>query len=163
MAKQAYFYFGSGLPGQYTGLSPTFIAFNMGGLTAIPAPGITEFYASGMTGVYGFQFGATANVVFIIDGGATLASSNVRYIVGSLDPVLSVDLSIGYSTDSFGNTATDPTTLFGQAKRNQEFNEGDKAFTNSTGLWDVSNRGSTTLLFEKQLTNTPNGANSVQS
>ena len=161
MSKQAYFYFGSGLPGQYTGLSPTFIAFNMGGITAIAAPGITEFATAGMTGVYGFQFGATASVAFIIDGGSTLTSSNIRYIVGNLDPVLSIDQSIGYQTDSFGNTATDPTTLFGQAKRNQEFNEGDKAFAVSTGYWDNFNRGSTTLLFEKVLSTGPNGSTSV--
>ena len=67
MAKQFFFYFGNGLPGSYTGLSPSFIIFNMAGVTLTP-PGITEFVGSGATGIYGFQYGSTVGAAFVIDG-----------------------------------------------------------------------------------------------
>lgn len=160
MSKQFYFYFGNQLPGAYTGLSPTFLIFNVGGITPATPPGITEFASAGATGIYGFQYGATASVAFVIDGGATLIVSSVRYITGALDPVLSIDQSIGFASDSFGTSLTDPTTLFGHAKRNLERYEGAKVFTKSGGVWDVFSRGSTTLLFEKTLTNTASTATS---
>lgn len=165
MSKQFYFYFGNALPASYTGLQPTMIIFNVNGFSAAPAPGITEFASSGATGIYGFQYGSTASVAFVIDGGATLTTSSIRYITGSIDPVMSVDQSIGYSSDSFGSTASDPTTLFGKANRNQEVQEGDKVFTKATGLWDNYNRatlkGNTTLLFEKALANNTSNATSI--
>lgn len=182
MAKQFYFYFGSGLPGSYTGLSPTFVIFNVGGISAAPAPGITEFVSSGATGIYGFQYGITASVAFVIDGGATLTSANIRYITGSIDPVMSVDQTIGYApsttlgpttalgyadrvnnaigytTDSFGSTLSDPVSVMGYAKRHLEFNEGNMVFTKATGTWDIYSRGSSTLLREKALSNTTSSA-----
>ena len=157
MSKLFYLSFGNQNPASYTGLSPTFTLFSWNGLTALVGPTITELPVG--SGIYQFQAGTTQSIAFVCDGGMTLAN-NVRYIVGSLDPVLSIDQTIGYATDSFGNTATDPTTLFGQAKRNQEFNEGDKVFTKATGLWDIFNRGSSTLLIEKSLTNTTTQATS---
>jgi hypothetical protein len=160
MAKQFYFYFGNANPGTYTGLSPTFIIFNISGMSATPAPGITEFFGTGATGIYGFQYGSTASAAFVIDGGSTLTISSIRYIVGSIDPVMSVDQSIGYQTDSFGSTNADPTTLFGQVKRAQEFNEGNKVYTKSNGLWDIYSRGSSALLREKALVNSTTSATS---
>lgn len=69
---------------------------------------------------------------------------------------------IGNTTSSFGNSTTDPATVFGYLKRQQEFNEGDSNFNKTTGIWDVFNRaaasGVTTLLVEKVLTD---GANTV--
>ena len=165
MSKLFYFTFGSGgqNPNVYTGLSPTFIVFSQNGNTPLTSPTIAELTPG--SGIYGFTSGTTASIALIIDGGATLSTlsstSSFRYIRDAIDPILAVDQSVGYNTDSFGSTASDPTTLFGQAKRNQEFNEGDKYFTKSTGLWDNYNRGSTTLLFEKALTNTTTSATST--
>ena len=153
MSKQFYFTFGSGNPASYSGLSPSMILFLQNGITALIGPTLTELTPG--TGIYGFQYGTTASMVFVIDGGITLApTSSIRYITGSIDPVLAVDQSIGYSTDSYGSTAADPSTIFGKVNRNQEFQEGDKYFVKSTGVWDIYNRGSTTLLIEKVLTNT---------
>lgn len=81
-------------------------------------------------------------------GGVTYSAVGVSAILGR----------IGATTDSFGSTAADPTTLFGYAKRTQEFNEGNASFNKSTGLWDIYSRGSSTLLIEKQLTNTASSA-----
>ncbi len=161
MSKQMYFVFGNALPSSYTGLSPTFILYNWNGITAIPGPTIIETTAG--SGIYGFQYGGTQSIAWVIDGGATLTTNSIRYLSGSLDPVMVMDQSIGFSTDSVGSTLTDPTTLYGQIKRNQEFNEGDKTFTKSTGYWDVYARGGTLLLFEKALSNTLTNATSTES
>jgi hypothetical protein len=161
MSKQFYFTFGNGDGATFTGLSPTLSLFLWNGLTALPAPAITELTAG--TGIYGFQYGTTASIIFKVDGGATLSVgqfSGYRFFYGNIDPVLAVDQAIGYATDSFGSTATDPTTLYGQAKRNQEFNEGAKVFTKSTGIWDIYSRGSSALLLEKTLSNTTTSATS---
>lgn len=159
MAKQFYFYFGTGNPSAFTGLSPTFTVFSQNGTTGLQAPGITETVVG--SGIYGFNYGTTASIAWVIDGGATLTNSAIRYLVGALDPVMGVDQSIGFATDSFGTTITDPTTLYGQANRNQEFNEGNKIFLKSSGLWDIYSRGASgTLLREKQLTNTVTSATS---
>ena len=157
MSKQFYFTFGSGTPASYSGLSPSMTVFLQNGITAITGPTLLELSAG--TGIYGFRYGTTASMVFVIDGGITLASTpSIRYITGSIDPVLAVDQSIGYTTDSYGSTNADPTTIFGQVKRNQEVNEGAKIFTKSTGLLDVYSRGSSALLFEKTVSNTTTAA-----
>lgn len=63
----------------------------------------------------------------------------------------SLNSLIGSTASSFGNTATDPATIFGYLKRLQEFNEGDSTFTKTTGLWDIYSRGASTQLIEKAL------------
>jgi hypothetical protein len=88
-----------------------------------------------------------------MDGGAGLADSD-RYIVGVLDPLQVTDQRVGVVTDSFGDTAVDPTTLMGFAKRNLEFQEGDASFNKNSGLWSIYARGGTELIREKTLTNT---------
>lgn len=151
MAKEYWLTFGSTDPRLNTGLSPTFILFQTVGGTAItPAPGISEPGIS--TGLYNFQYGPTTSVVFLIDGGAALASAD-RFISNALDPIQAVDEKVGTVEDSFGSTSVDPTTLFGHSKRTQEVLEGDAVFTKSTGKWSISSRGSSTLLREKDLTN----------
>lgn len=151
MANNWYLAFGTGNPAVNTGLSPTFIQFNLDGLTAIPAPGITETPAA--SGFYRFQYTPTLSVNFLADGGAALSDAD-RYVKGALDPSMVLSNEIGTLADSIGSTAVDPTTLLGFAKRNQEFEEGNATFDKSTGIWDVYSRGSTTLLAEKTLTNT---------
>lgn len=156
--KTYYLKFGSGDPASFTGLTPTLVIFSAGGLTAVTAPGVTETPAG--SGFYRFDYGPTLSTLFKADGGAALASGD-RYIVGVLDPIQVVDERIGTTADSFGSTATDPTTLLGFAKRNQEIQEGDAAFAKSTGVWSISSRGSSTLLREKTLTNNATSATKV--
>lgn len=152
MAKLYELKFGSGTPTPFTGLTPTFIFFvdTSAGVTAAP-PAITEIL-SGM-GVYKFTYGPTSSITFVVDGGAALSAGD-RYITGVLDPIQAVDEKVGgIVSDSFGSTSADPSTLFGYVKRNLEFNEGNATYNKSTGVWDVSSRGSSTLLRSKTLTN----------
>jgi hypothetical protein len=151
MSKNYYLNFGSGDPSANTGLSPTFLIFSVLGVTAVTPPGITETPAG--SGLYGFSYGPTQSILFKVDGGAALATAD-RYIASALDPVQAVDERIGVVSDSFGSTNVDPTTLFGLAKRAQEFQEGNSVFNKATAVWDVYSRGSSTLLMEKVLTNT---------
>lgn len=151
MAKNYDLIFGTGNPATKTGLSPTFLVFANFGGSLITAPVVTEVPAA--SGHYQFVYGPTNAIKFTVDGGGTLSDGD-RYIVGVLDPVQAVDEKVGTLGDSFGSTAIDPTTLIGYAKRNQEFLEGNAVFTKSTGIWDVYSRGSSTLLVEKDLTNT---------
>lgn len=159
MAKTYYLKFGSGDPRSYTGLSPTFVIFQTLGGTAIASPpAITEVAAS--TGIYKFTYGPTASISFLSDGGAALASSD-RYISGALDPIQAVDEVVGTTSDSYGSTNTDPTTVLGYAKRSLEFQEGDANYNKSTGTWNIYNRGSTTLLRSKTLSNNTTEAEKV--
>lgn len=155
--KNYYLKFGSGDPSNFTGLTPTLTIFSAEGLTAITAPGITELPAG--SGLYRFQYGATNSIIFKADGGAALADSD-RYIVGVLDPIQAVDEKMGdFAVDSYGTTATDPTTVAGYLKRNQEVLEGNAGFVKSTGVWSIYSRGSTTLLRTKTLSNSVSAAN----
>jgi len=137
--------FGSGNPTSFSGLSPTFITFEIG--PTLPwsnttPPGITEI--SSGSGLYTFQYQATLPIAFVVDGGAALSSSD-RYITGILDPIQAVDTYVGFPSDSIGSTATDPSTLFGYAGRNQEFEEGLASFDKTTGTWLIQTRGGTTF------------------
>lgn len=154
MSKKYYLNFGAGNPADNSGLSPTFITFSDETGQTLTPPGITEITA----GFYQFEYGPTLSIAAVIDGGAALAASD-RYISAVLDPLQTVDQKIGNSDSSFGTTGVDPQTLFGFAKRSQEFFEGDATFTKATGKWRVFSRGSSTLLREKDLTNNTTVAN----
>ena len=152
MSKTYWLAFGNGNPASSTGLSPTFTVFAGGdGASLATPPGITEIPSA--SGLYRFIYGPTNSIVFTVDGGAALATAD-RYIGGVLDPIQAVDEKVGTTADSFGSTATDPSSVFGYLKRHLEWLEGEATFTKSTGLWDVYSRGSSTLLKEKTLTNT---------
>ena len=167
--KQYLLVFGTGNPANYTGLTPTFTVFASGGTSngtfqTLSPPGITEIIPG--TGMYGFQYGPTQSIAFLAFGGPNLSSTD-QYIKGNLDPVQAVDQTIGQPlTDSFGSTGSDPTTIAGYCKRALEFNEGDKTYNKSLGVWDIYSRGATegilggTLLREKVLTNTVTSATS---
>lgn len=155
MAKQYWLKFGSGDPSPFTGLTPTLSVFSAAGLTSITGPSITELPAG--SGLYTFTYGPTLSIIFKADGGAALSSSD-RYITGVLDPIQAVDQKVGDTSDSFGSTAIDPSTVLGYQKRFLEFLEGNASFNKSTGTWDIYSRGSSTLLREKQLTNTISSA-----
>lgn len=144
MAKNYLLQFGAGSTGT-TGLTPTFIVFNglPNGSGAGAAPGITEVPTN--TGLYYFTYEPTVAVAFIADGGSSL-SAPARWVSGLLDPVSAIDEKIGSLTDSFGSTNTDPTTIFGYLKRNQELQEGDNVFTKSSGNYQMWSRGNTYIL-----------------
>lgn len=151
MSKSYGLKFGTGDPRLNTGLHPTLIIFNSAiDGTPLTPPGISEVISG--SGIYNFMYGPTLSIGFLADGGSNLSSSD-RYITGLLDPIQAVDEKVGYATDSFGSTGVDPTTIFGYAKRNQEFEEGNAVFNKSSGVWDIYSRGSSTLLAEKTLTN----------
>lgn len=109
------------------------------------------------------NFGITqiAEGVTIVAIGNSLSALSATFAAfgSSLGLLTTIDTKIGSTASSFGSTSTDPGTLFGHLKRNQEFNEGNAAFNKSTGVWDVYSRGSSTLLAEKTLTNTATTAN----
>lgn len=154
--KTYYLRFGSGDPASYSGLSPTLSVFSISGVTAVAAPGITETPTS--SGLYSFTYGPTGSILFKADGGAALAAGD-RYIIGVLDPLQAVDEKLGNLTDSYGSTSVDPGSVLGYLKRNQEFHEGNATFTKATAIWQVYSRGSSTLIAEKNLTNTTTAAN----
>lgn len=148
--KQYWLRFGSGNPANYTGLTPTMSIFSVQGLTAIPAPGITETPAG--SGIYSYVYGPTLSIIFKADGGSVLADGE-RYVVGALDPIQAVDETVGQVDASIGSTAIDPSSVLGYVKRALEFWEGNAVFTKATGVWDIYSRGSSTLLRVKTLTN----------
>lgn len=61
--------------------------------------------------------------------------------------------SIGSTASSFGDSTTDPSTLFGYLKRIQENLEGDSQYVKVTGLWTILDRTSGTTLAQKTITN----------
>lgn len=145
-------------PTTYTGLAPTLIQFvdNLG--NNISAPGITESPAG--SGIYRFSYGPTIGMFLTVDWGGVITSS-YRYTKGSLDPIQAVDERVGGilgNNDSIGSTAIDPTTVIGFLKRALEFWEGNASYDKATGTWDIYSRGSSTLLREKDLTNTVTAA-----
>lgn len=157
--KTYWLLFGDGNPALNTGLSPTMTLFaGINGTTLLSAPGITEIPAG--SGWYRFFYGPTFSINFVVDGGAGLANAD-RYIRGVLDPLQIIDERMGSDDASFGSTSADPTSIYGFVKRNLEVQEGNKIFNKATGTWDVYSRGSSTLLFEKDLTNTTTQATST--
>lgn len=144
--------FGSANPATYTGLSPTFtLFFDLSTGATLSPPGVTEIFAA--SGFYQFQFDPTLAIGFVIDGGAAV-TANDRYIVGTLDPIQSVDEKVGTTLSSYGDINTDPGTVIGYVKRIVEWLEGDAVFTKSTGIWNVYPRGiTTTVLGTKELDN----------
>lgn len=153
--KNYWLSFGSQDPRTYTGLSPTFIQyFNQLGATLSP-PGITEVFAG--SGFYRFQasIGWSQSVAFLVDGGASAAAA--RYVRGTLDSSDALDLTVGYTASSFGDTAIEPGNVFGLVKRLQENLEGNSGFLKSSGAWSILSRGSSTLLITKILTQDTTG------
>lgn len=61
---------------------------------------------------------------------------------------------IGSTASSFGTTGIDPGTVFGFLMRAQEIAEGNQVYTKATGAYDMYNRGSSTLLREKTISDT---------
>lgn len=140
-------------PSTFTGLSPTMITFVNNGGSNVTSPGITESPAA--SGVYRFTYGPTIGMFFVVDWGNSIANG-FRYTKGALDPIQAVDERVGGilgNNDSIGSTSTDPSTIVGFLKRNQEIQEGNAEYLKATGIWSIYSRGSTTLLATKTLTN----------
>lgn len=152
MGKTIWWRYGTGSASAFTGLTPTLTIFATRGGSLLAAPGITESPAG--TGLYSFQYatGITQSIVYEVDGGSNLSATD-RYRYGALDPQLAVDEKLGHTSDSFGSTSADPSTVIGYLKRAQEWLEGNATYVKSTGKWQVSSRGSSTLLQEKSLAN----------
>lgn len=157
MATRDYFaVFGSGNPVTRTGLAPTFITFVSSTGAAGTAPAITE---PGSKGIYKFSYDASATlIVFTLDGATTGVPNTDRYVSGILEAqdafgvtLSAVALSIGSTASSFGSTGVDPGDLYGFMKRSLEMAEGNQTYTKATGLLDFYSRGSSTLLREKNI------------
>lgn len=106
MSKVYYARFGTGNPGTYTGLSPTFLVFQQSNGTGVTKPSIAEV-GSG-TGIYGFTATPSFSISFIMDGATTGLLSGVRYVTGSLDPADEIDLRLseqGSTLVAIGATA----------------------------------------------------------
>lgn len=89
--------FGSGNPQSTSGLAPTFIVFNSFSGIALVPPGITEPISG--SGLYQFTYNPTFSIAFIADGATTGLPTSVRYVVGNLDPLDRLDISVaGVST-----------------------------------------------------------------
>lgn len=160
MAKTYWLSFNSVDPRSNSGLAPTFIQFfNQLGQTLTP-PGITEVFSG--SGRYSFNYSAgySTSVCFLIDG-ATTGLQNARYIQGTLDPIDTLDLVVGYTASSFGDTSAAPGDVIGYLKRQREWLEGTQTFNKSSGAWAVYNRGASTLLGLKTLTNSTTGVTAI--
>ena len=77
-------------------------------------------------------------------------SATILSYVGASNPLYSVLGSVG---STFGGQSSDPVDLFGYLKRVQENLEGDNYFTKVGGGFSIYNRGSSTLLRNKTVTN----------
>lgn len=170
MAKTYFLKFGTGDPRGNTGLNPTFLLFfDQTGATLSP-PSITEGLT--LSGFYRFSYTPSLVISFLIDGATTSLGTVNRYISGSLDPAQLIDqysnslttisttliasssllmTALGSTGDSFGSTAIDAITLFGKLNRLQEDLEGNMVFTKATGVFQFFNRGSSTMLIQKQI------------
>lgn len=134
-----------------SGLSPTFTIFQDIQGNNITPPPISEINTSG---IYGFTFAPTLAISFVCSGVTTGLPTTERFVLGSLDPNDNLAELVGDTASSFGDSAVDPTTLFGYMKLCQEILEGDQTYTKATGVLEMYNRGSTTLLVSKTISDT---------
>lgn len=146
------FTFGSGDCRNFSGLTPTFVLFVTEGGTFLTPPAVSEIGTT--TGLYYFTYtpSATYTIFFQADGGSSITDNSLRYVKGTLDPVASVDQNLGFQVDSYGTTAA-ATTVFGQVNRINQLWQADSTFSKTTGLWAQYAQGTSTLLFQKTLTN----------
>lgn len=149
MAAKTYLVrFGTDNPANRTGLTPTFTKFfNSAGAATTP-PAISEIASSGL---YAFSYEPMGFIGFIIDGTASLPATE-RFVTGVLDlndRISEAAANVGTTVDSFGDSASDPTTMFGFMKRIQELLEGNSIYAKGTGLWSMYSRGSSYLLRDK--------------
>lgn len=97
MAKEYWLKFETGNP-TTLGLAPTFTVFRSWTGGAVSPPGITQQLAS--YGLYRFEFAPSFSIVFVCDGATSSLTNANRYVVGTLDPLDSVDERLA----EFGST-----------------------------------------------------------
>ena len=104
-------------------------------------------------GTTGLGFGVTTYgyAVSIYAEMLTLSANSTSLAVGA-SILNSISDRIGTTASSFGDLSTDPGTLYGYLKRNQEFQEGNAAFTKLSGQWNIQSRGGS-LIAQKTLQN----------
>lgn len=105
MSTQYVVQFGSGNPTLRTGLTPTFVQFRTvsTGATALP-PSIAEI---SNIGLYQFVYGPTVAISFVLDGGAAITDSGIRFLSQQLDPAQTIDVAVanlGTTTVAMGNS-----------------------------------------------------------
>ena len=102
---------------------------------------------------------AAQSVSLMAQGVSMIAQGVTITYIGQSGGLFSL---IGSPTaSSFGSTSIDPTDMFGFLKRAQEMAEGNQIYTKATGVLDFYNRGSSTLLREKTISDT--SANTTKS
>lgn len=132
-------------------LSATLTNFYVNGIS-IAAPQVYEFLQNGETvpgvsngtGWYYFDY-ATEGVVSYIAAWPGLTTT----FSGQHDSAWS---AVGTTLSSIGDTLSDPTDVYGLAKRVNNLLEGGEEFTFSTGKFDMYAVGSSTLLRSKTIT-----------
>ncbi len=108
-------------------------------------------------GTSNFAFGTsnfalgTTSVAFVTTINTNLTSQGLTLVAMGVS-LTNIGLMIGTTASSFGSTSIDPVDLYGFLKRAQEMAEGNQTYTKGTTLLDFFNRGSSTLLREKTIT-----------
>lgn len=124
--------------------------------TSILAIGVSNL-ATGQTllgfGVSGFAQGSTLFGIgtTLIGYGTSIYASSISLMALGLT-LGTLDARIGFTSSTFGDSSTDPGTIYGYLKRIQEFQEGQASFTKLTGSWAVKSRGGS-LLASKTVVN----------
>lgn len=149
MSVTYYLVFGKGDPSDNTGLAPTFTVFQNAAGGATTAPSITEIST---TGIYTFDYAPLGSINFVASGVTTGLIASDRFIVGSLDIGDEYANNIGLITDPIGDSATDPTTLFGFMRRVKSWLEGQSTFTKSSGTWVCKEETGATTLSSRVIT-----------
>lgn len=115
----------------------------------------TSLTASGLTlfaiGTSNIALGTT-NVAI---GTSLSAQSATIYAIAT--SLAFVNLAIGSTASSYGDSVNDPGDLFGYLKRVREILEGAQTFAKSTGTWNMYARNYATLLATKTLSNSSTG------
>lgn len=102
-------------------------------------------------GVSNLAIGTTILAGQVALGNSVIALGNSLAVIGvSLNVIMT---AIGSTASSFGDSATDPATLFGYLKRVQENLEGDSNYVKVSGLWTILDRTSGTTFVQKTITN----------
>lgn len=122
--------------------------------TTLIAIGTTNI-ALGTTAVYlsnaGTAVGQTLTQIQTNMGTTLVSIGNTLAGIGTSLSIIVP--AIGSTASSFGNSTTDPGTLFGYLKRIQENLEGNSNFVKVSGIWSISDRASSVTLAVKTIVN----------
>jgi hypothetical protein len=143
-------------------LGSTILAWVINTGTSLTAQGVSitaqgvSLTAQGNTLIF---WGASNNALgstilsWVMNTGTSLSSQGTSII--AMGNTLSVLASyVGSTASSFGDSGTDPATVFGYAKRVVEFLEGNQVYTKSSGGLVFSSRGSSYTIASKTVSDT---------